>query len=116
MIGMNNHHARRQYLADLQAAHRGLNSDALMMPEPGRWPPPIDKRDLARQRLNPKAPKYWTEPPVDPVTAITTPAAVNPRKGSGPVTPEEIERFKAAQQAEFIRQLNERWRNNLFHL
>ena len=43
------------------------------------------------------------------------PQASNPAKGSGP-TPQEIEKARVAQQAEFIRQLSERWRNNLFHL
>src|SRR5262245_960190 len=61
-------------------------------------------------------PRYWNDPPVDPVTTITTPAAINPRKGAGPVTPEEIEAFRAAERAAFAERLRERWRWNLFHL
>jgi hypothetical protein len=50
------------------------------------------------------------------VTTITTPAATNPRKGAGPVTPEEIEQHRAEERAAFAEQLRERWRWNLFHL
>jgi hypothetical protein len=44
------------------------------------------------------------------------PAAMNPRKGSGPVTPEEIAAFRAAERAAFAERLTERWRWNLYHL
>jgi hypothetical protein len=41
---------------------------------------------------------------------------VNPRKGAGPVTPEEIAEFRAAERAAFAERLRERWRWNLYHL
>jgi hypothetical protein len=112
------------------------NSDVFMF-EPSRWPPaPVElpdepdepgeaeelsprdryKRKLSRAWMNSNSPKYWTEPPIDPVEQVTVPAAVNPAKGSGPVTAEEIAEFKANEREEFKRQLTERWRNNLMHL
>jgi hypothetical protein len=64
----------------------------------------------------PMQPQYWNDPPVDPVTAVVEPAAINPRKGSGPVTAKEIEQVRAEQRAEFARRLSERWRWNIAHL
>jgi hypothetical protein len=82
------------------------------------------KHELSRAWIAPRRapwgqtgqPKYWNEPAVDPVTTITTPAAINSRKGAGPVTPEEIEQFRVAERAAFAERLRERWRWNLFHL
>jgi hypothetical protein len=115
------------------------NSDVFLM-EASRWPPaegqagtivpastgepdepelsPREeyKRKLSRAWLRSKPPKYWTEPPVDPVTAVVVPAAVNPRKGSGPLTEEEIELFRALQRLEFAAELRQRWQNNVMHL
>jgi hypothetical protein len=115
------------------------NSDVFLM-DPVRWPPaeasseqlfesntepdeaeelsPRDrwKRKLARAWMNSNSPRYWTEPPVDPVTAITTPAAINSRKGSGAVTPEEIEAFKARERAAFAERISRQWASNLAHL
>jgi hypothetical protein len=112
------------------------NSDVFMM-DPFRWPPSnildenIDspepdepelsprekyKRKLARAWMNSNSPRYWAEPPVDPVTAITTPAAINPRKGSGPVTPEEIAEFRARERQAFAERISRQWISNLAHL
>ena len=107
------------------------NSDVFVMDAP-RWPPkpaaappePDEprlsqrekwKRKLERAYLDPHAPKYWNDPPIDPVTTITTPAVVNPREGAG-LTLEEIEQRRVAQQTEFARQLAERWLWNVAHL
>jgi hypothetical protein len=84
--------------------------------EPELSPREKYKRKLSRAWLNSKSPRYWTEPPVDPVTAVLVPAAVNPRKGSGPLTEEEIELFRALQRLEFAAELRQRWQNNLMHL
>jgi hypothetical protein len=108
------------------------NSDVFLM-DPSRWPPaPVEppdevdepelsprekyKRKLARAWMNSKSPRYWTDPPVDPVTAITTPAAINPRKGSGPVTPEEIAEFRARERQAFAERISRQWASNLAHL
>jgi hypothetical protein len=108
--------ARRRYLADLQDAHRGLNSDAFMTPEPPRWPPEISKRDLSRAWLSGTAqPRYWEPKVIDPVATVTVPAASNSAKGSGPSL-KEIERIRAAEQAAFAERLRQRWINNLSHL
>jgi hypothetical protein len=84
--------------------------------EPELSPREKYKKKLARAWLYPAAPRYWDPPPIDPIEQVTVPAAINPAKGSGPVTAEEIAEFKANEREEFIRQLTERWRNNLFHL
>jgi hypothetical protein len=119
---------------------RQMNSDVFMLPQPPRWNDPLPysvrrfshatddasepklsprekyKRKLARAWMNSAAPRYWDEPPIDPVTAVVVPAAINPRKGSGPVTAEEIERHRAAEQATFVERLQRRWISNLSHL
>jgi hypothetical protein len=105
---------RDQYLAGVSNAWRGLDSN-VWASDPPRWPPEIDKRKLGAAWLNSAAPRYWDPLPVDPVRQVVVPAASNPAIGSGP-TPKQIEKARVAQQAEFIRQLSERWRNNLFHL
>jgi hypothetical protein len=64
----------------------------------------------------PMQPQYWNDPPVDPVTAVVEPAAINPRKGAGPVTPEEVEKVRAEERSAFARRLAERWRWNVSHL
>jgi hypothetical protein len=81
------------------------------------------KKDLSRAWISPPVapwraaqPRYWNDPPTEPVTAVTVPAAVNPRKGSGPLTPEEIAEYRAAEREAFAERLRERWRWNLYHL
>ena len=126
---------RTQYLRTLSDAWRMAQD-----PDPGETDPepasarsPAEARaaayeqqkyELARAWIAPQRapwqtpmqPRYWNEPPVDPVTTVTVPAAINPRKGAGPVTPEEIAQFRAAERAAFAERLRERWRSNLFHL
>jgi hypothetical protein len=76
------------------------------------------KRDLTTAWMTTRAPKYWNEasPVVDPVEQVTVPAAINPRKGSGPISADEIEAFRAAERAAFRERLQRRWINNLMHL
>jgi hypothetical protein len=129
---------RAQYLRELSDAWRMAQEPETVDsgepdPEPGIAPSPAEARaaayeqhkyELARAWIAPQRapwqqtaqPKYWNEPPVDPVTTVMIPAAMNPRKGAGPVTPEEIEQFRAAERAAFAERLRERWRSNLFHL
>jgi hypothetical protein len=71
------------------------------------------KHELSRAWIAPRRalwgqtgqPKYWNEPAVDPVTTVMMPAAINPRKGAGPVTPAEIAEFRAAERAAFAERL-----------
>jgi hypothetical protein len=129
---------RAQYLRTLSDAWRMAQEpdetvDAGEPPEPATALSPAaaraaayerHKHELSRAWLAPQRapwgqtaqPKYWNSPPVDPVTTVMVPAAINPRKGAGPVTPEEIEQFRAAERAAFAERLAERWRWNLFHL
>jgi hypothetical protein len=74
------------------------------------------KRRLSRQWMQSAAPRNWVELPVDPVTAITTPAAVNSRKGAGAVTNEEIEEFRARERQAFAERISRQWISNLLHL
>jgi hypothetical protein len=130
---------RTQYLRTLSEAWRMAQdpdpgeTEAPGEPEPSTARSPAEARaaayeqhkyDLSRawiapQRApwgQPSQPKYWNEPPADPVTTVMLPAAVNPRKGAGPVTPEEIEELRAAERRAFAERLSQRWRWNLFHL
>jgi hypothetical protein len=103
---------RARYLASVSNAWRGLDSN-VWASDPPRWPE--TKRSLGAAWLNSAQPKYWDRPPIDPVSQVVVPRKSNPAKGSGP-TRKRIAKAKAAEQAEFIRQLSERWRNNLYHL
>jgi hypothetical protein len=114
--------------------YRG-NSDAFIMDVP-RWPPaPVNdqeepepepeqlsprdlyKRKLARQWIDPRAPKYWEMPPANSVAQVAVPSAANPPKGSGPpLSEEEIALYRALFRAEYISSLRARWQNDLYHL
>jgi hypothetical protein len=84
--------------------------------EPELSPREAFKKKLARAWMNSAAPRTWDEPPTDPVTAVVVPAAINTRKGSGAVTPEEIERYRVAEQKAFQERLQRQWISNLSHL
>jgi hypothetical protein len=120
---------REQYMRQLQAAWQMAQpdqDDPQPDPDPELSPYEQQKHDLARAWIRPQQapwqrpaqPRYWNEtsPVVDPVTAVTTPAKINPRKGAGPVTPEEIAAYRRQEQAEFALRLARRHQSNLNHL
>jgi len=61
-------------------------------------------------------PQTWAEPFLDPVATVTLPAAINRSKGGGSLTPEEVERYRAAERAAFAQRLEQQWRWNIAHL
>jgi hypothetical protein len=61
-------------------------------------------------------PKYWNEPVADPVSVITMPAASNPAKGSGTLTPEEVEKARADERAAFAERLSKVWTSRVNHM
>ena len=117
---------RAQYRAALEAAWRGAQDEPEEPePEPALQLSPREqaRHDLQRAWIAPpqpwgraSQPRYWNDPPTDPITAVTTPAAINPRKGAGPVTPEEVAAYRAQEAAAFRERLTRRWISNLNHL
>jgi hypothetical protein len=118
---------RAEHLQALQAAWQMAQEPdhpAPDDPEPALSPYEQQKHDLARAWIRPQQapwqrpsqPKYWNDPPVDPITAVTVPAKVNPRKGAGPISAEEIARYRAQEAAAFRERLTRRWISNLNHL
>jgi hypothetical protein len=98
---------------------------------------PLARRALARQRHKAELSRAWLSPPrapwgssmqpqwpqtfaaepiLGPVETVTRPAEINPAKGSGPVTAEEIEAFRARERAAFKERLMAQWMWNIAHL
>jgi hypothetical protein len=91
-----------------------------------RSPPGGEKRDLSVAYLTPppserRPPESWGSAPLDPVKAVTVPAAANAAKGTSadPTNVEleaDVEARRARQQAEFAQRLENGWKNRLTHL
>jgi hypothetical protein len=116
---------RAQYRAALEAAWRMAQEPDQDDPEPEPQLSPYEQRkhDVVRAWIAPQTPwgqqaqpKYWNDPPTDPITAVVVPAKINPRKGAGRVTEAEIAAYRAAEQAAFRERLFRRWQSNVEHL
>jgi len=96
------------------AARRELAYEARKAELSRAWISPV-RAPWGLSTRSPQWPQTWNTEPVDPVETVTTPAAVNPRKGAG-ISAAEIEAWRAVERAAFAERLRERWRSNLFHL
>jgi hypothetical protein len=97
------------------AARRALAYEARKRELATAWISP--QRAPWQQTQTPMYPNYWNSEPLDPVSVITTPAATCPAKGAGvTLTPEEVEKVRAAERAAFAERLSKAWTSRLYHL